>query len=107
MLISRDTRNQPFIEWEQSTCDGGAKRAWMQQRTGENDWAGTGRYINVVRCVDGRPAGNATDFPVWSSLPDDQLLIAFVASICAITGCPLPTEPAERAPMEAGEPAPV
>jgi len=90
--IKRDGKNQPYIEWEQS--EGAFKRAWIIRREdGEHrDWAGTGRYINVVRCNSpGHPGGNSTDFPVYgSSLSDEQLLTAFVHSICAMTGCPLP-----------------
>ena len=44
----------------------GFKRAWVQHREGEDkDWAGTGRYLNVVRVdeYDKGPSGNATDFP--------------------------------------------
>jgi hypothetical protein len=69
---------------------GGWKRAWIQDRSGsDKDWAGTGRYLNVVR-VDGPgigPGGNATDFPIFCDLPDEQILEAFVQSVCAITGC--------------------
>ena len=31
----------------QEACE---SRAWVQHRTGEDDWAGTQRYLNVVRC---------------------------------------------------------
>jgi hypothetical protein len=47
--------------------------------------------LTVVR-VEGLgagPSGNATDFPIFSNLPDDQILKAFVSAVCAITGCPL------------------
>jgi hypothetical protein len=90
--IQRDTKGQPFIEWEQAP--GGFKRAWIQRKTDpEKDWAKTpeGRYLNVVRieCLGAGPAGNATDFPIFSSLSDEQILQAFVTSVSAITGCPL------------------
>jgi len=89
--IQHDTKGQPFIEWEQAP--GGYKRAWIQRKTNpDKDWAGTGRYLNVVR-VEGLgvgPAGNATDFPIFSSLSDEQILEAFVSSVSAITGCQLP-----------------
>ena len=79
---------QLMIEWEMA--DGGWKRAWIQDRSGsDKDWAGTGKYLNVVR-VDGPgigPGGNATDFPIFCDLPDEQILEAFVQSVCAITGC--------------------
>ena len=93
MNIQQDSKHQPFIEWEQAP--GGYKRAWVQRRTDPaGDWANTpdGRYLNVVR-IERRgvgPAGNATDFPIFSGLPDEQILEAFVASVSAITGCRLP-----------------
>jgi hypothetical protein len=90
--IQRDTTGQPFIEWEQAP--GGYKRAWIQRRADPaRDWAKTpeARYLNVVRIEQlGRgPAGNATDFPVFCDLSDEQILEAFVVSISAITGCKL------------------
>lgn len=91
--IQRDTKNQPFIEWEQAP--GGFKRAWIQRKTDpDKDWASApdGRYLNVVRIdkLGGGPKGNATDFPVFSDLTDEQILEAFVASVSAITGCRIP-----------------
>src|SRR5690348_11003760 len=83
MDIQRDTKGQPFIEWEQAP--GGYKRAWIQRKTDpEKDWASTpgGRYLNVVRIgqLGEGPAGNATDFPIFSDLSDEQILEAFVIS---------------------------
>ena len=81
------------VEWEQAF--GARKRAWIQRKTDpEKDWAQTPerRYLNVVR-VDrssGNPAGNPTDFPIYSPLSDRQILEAFVSSVCAITGQQLP-----------------
>ena len=93
--IRRDKLEQKYLEWE--IGPGGFKRAWVQRRTGDKDWAKTpgGRYLNVVRVdePDKGPSGNATDFPIFSSLPDEQILVAFVSSVCAITGCEL-KEPA-------------
>ena len=89
--IQHDTKGQPFIEWEQAP--GGFKRAWIQHKSeAEKDWAGTGRYLNVVRIerLGGGPAGNPTDFPIFTTLSDEQILEAFVAAISAITGCRLP-----------------
>jgi hypothetical protein len=89
--IQTDGKGQPYIQWQQA--GEGWKRAWIQQRTGDDDWAGTGRYLNVVWALGptGGPRGNATDFPIFSTaLSDAQILEAFVAAICAITGCPLP-----------------
>jgi hypothetical protein len=92
MEIQRDGKGQAFIEWPQGP--NGFKRAWIQHKKGtEEDWANTpdGRYLNVVRIkqLGGGPAGNATDFPIYSALPDEQILVAFVASVSAITGCKL------------------
>lgn len=91
--IQPDGKGQPFIEWEQAP--GGYKRAWIQRKTDpDKDWARTpdGRYLNVVRIErpGGGPAGNATDFPIFSTLSDEQILEAFVAAVSAITGCRLP-----------------
>ena len=93
MRIQLDTKGQPFIEWQQAP--GGYKRAWIQRKTdSEKDWADApgGRYLNVVRIKElgGGSAGNATDFPILSDLPDEQILVAFVAAVSAITGCRLP-----------------
>ncbi len=91
MEIKKDTMGQPYIEWKQSKS--GLKRAWVQHRTADNDWASSPgrRYLNVVRvdAPDVGPAGKATDFPIFSNLSDEQILEAFVVSVCAITGCPL------------------
>lgn len=88
--IHRDGKNQPYIAWKIGSR--GYKRAWVQRREGHKDWARTGRYLNVVRVdsLDEGPAGNATDFPIFSKLPDEQILEAFVSAVCAITGCHLP-----------------
>lgn len=90
MRIERDTKDQPYIEWEQA--EGGFKRAWVQRKSDPaKDWAKSGRYLNVVRVEGPRlgPAGNPTDFPIFSSLPDEQILLAFVTAVSAITGCPI------------------
>lgn len=81
-------KKQPYIEWQQ--IEGAYKRAWIQRRTGEKDWAGSGRYLNVVRCQEkGRVGGNPTDFPIWNDLPDEDILRAFVHTVSAITGAKL------------------
>lgn len=87
MNIKKDNNGSPYIAWKQGKV--GSKRAWIQHRTGDKDWAGTGRYLNVARTeeLDGGPQGNAVDFPITSSLSDEQILEAFVQSVCAITGC--------------------
>jgi hypothetical protein len=90
--IKHDTMGQPYVEWEQAP--GGYKRAWIQRKTDpDKDWASArdARYLNVVRIerLGAGPAGNATDFPIFTDLPDDQILIAFVTTVSAITGCRL------------------
>jgi hypothetical protein len=94
MQIKKDGKGQLYIEWQQAA--GGYKRAWVQRRELDRDWANTpeGRYLNVVRIAElgTGPAGNATDFPIFSSLSDEQILIAFVTSVSAITGCALKDE---------------
>lgn len=93
LTIKHDQKGQPYIEWEQAP--GGYKRAWIQRKTdASKDWAQApdGRYLNVVR-VEGPgrgPGGQATDFPIFSDYSDEQILIAFVHSVAAITGCKLP-----------------
>lgn len=93
MEIKRDQKEQPYIEWEQAP--GGYKRAWIQTKDvpSEQNWADVpdGRYLNVVRIekLGGGPKGNATDFPIFSNLSDEQILLAFVTSVSAITGCKL------------------
>ncbi len=92
MQIQRDGNDQPYIEWEQAK--GGYKRAWIQRKSDpDKNWANVERYLNVVRCnKPGQPGGNATDFPIFNDLPDEQILEAFVHAACAITGCWLPRE---------------
>src|SRR5438270_5152824 len=88
--IQYDGNNQPYIQWQQGTR--GYKRAWIQHREGPADWAGTRRYLNIARTEgpESGPGGNATDFPIFSELDNEQVLEAFVAAVCAITGYPIP-----------------
>ena len=89
MQIKRDGKGQMMIEWEQTPA--GAKRAWIQHRTGTEDWANTGRYILVARTPGlGHGPAPGPDFPVHHDLPDDQALIAFVAAVCGVTGGNMP-----------------
>lgn len=87
MQIQKDKSGQPYIEWEQ--IKGIYKRAWIQRKVApDKNWAGTVRYLNVVRCNSrGHPGGNPTDFPIFNDLPDEQILEAFVHATSAITGC--------------------
>jgi len=96
MQIHRDKQGQAYVEW--AIAPNGFKRAWIQRRADpDKDWARTpqGRYLNVVRigALGEGPGGNATDFPIFSDLPDEQILVAFVHAVCAITGCALPIAP--------------
>jgi hypothetical protein len=87
MRIDRDKTGQPMIEWQQA--QGGWKRAWIRTAAPDTDWARTGRYLNVVR-VEAPftgTAGQSTDFPIFCDLPPEQILEAFVQSVCPITGC--------------------
>jgi hypothetical protein len=90
MIIQQDGKEQIFVEWNQGP--NGAKRAWIRHASPDTDWAGTGRYANVVRIdrLGAGPAGQSTDFPIFNDLPDQQVLISFVAAVCGITGCPIP-----------------
>ena len=89
MEIRKDTNGHLYIEWSQTGLSVHYKRAWVQHRTGDKDWAGTGRYLNVVRCKEpGRTGGNPTDFPIYNEmLTDEQILRAFVSMVNAITCC--------------------
>jgi hypothetical protein len=84
----KDGNGSLYVEWEQ--FGGHRKRAWIQRKTDPSmDWAQTPerRYLNVVRVKeDGNPGGNPTDFPIWYKLSDQQILEAFVLSVCSITG---------------------
>ncbi len=91
MKIYRDGKDQPYIDWAVGT--NGFKRAWIQRRGPDKNWAECpeSRYLNVVR-VEGLhtgPSGNATDFPIYSDLSDEQILIAFVHAVSAISGSKL------------------
>ena len=97
MQFGIDGKNQTYIEWEIGA--GGWKRAWVQDRSQDGpdkDWAGTGRYLNVVRIENpgGRPAGFPTDFPIYCQQSDRQILRAFVFAVTACTGGTLPDTPA-------------
>ncbi len=65
---------------------------WIQCRSpeSEKDWASAKdrRYINVARIEKpgGGPAGIPVDFPVFSDLPDEQLLLLLGYFIVALTG---------------------
>ena len=88
MKVNKDSNGHLYVEW----CQAGDayKRAWVQHKTGEKDWANTKRYLNVVRCnTPGHPGGNPTDFPIFNDLSDAQVLLSFVYAVNAITGCKL------------------
>ncbi len=62
------------------------RRAWVRRpKDSDKDYARTGRYLSVVRTetLESGPAGNATDFPIYNDLPDEQVQEAFVACISA------------------------
>lgn len=87
--VHKDGNGQLYVKWSQG-C-GGYKRTWIRRPTDpEKDWAGVGRYLNVVRVKEphraGRPAGNSTDFPISSDLADEQILVAFVTAVTTIIG---------------------
>src|SRR3546814_15246262 len=106
MKIQRDSKDQPFIEWQQGAS--GFKRAWIQRKPGTaKDWANAtdGRYLTVARVASrgAGPAGNATDFPIASSLPDEQALLAFVTAVSALSGCTLSPTGATRKAIGGGK----
>jgi len=74
--IHRDTNEQLCVSWEQAP--GGWKRAWVQYRTGDKDWAGTGRYVTIARCVDnGNNPAQGADTPIDlpTAISDREILI--------------------------------
>jgi hypothetical protein len=88
--IQQDGNGQPYIQWE--NAPGSFRRVWVRRPTSpDKDYAGTGRYLSVVRTqtIDSGPGGNATDFPIYNDLSDEQVVEAFVACISAITGAKL------------------
>lgn len=90
MKIHTDGQGQPYIQWH--VCNEYQVRAWVQRKIGEDDWARTGRYLNVARCNDvtGNPNGNPTVFPIFTTTPDDaQVLLGFAHAVCAVTGSKL------------------
>jgi hypothetical protein len=89
MPILKDNLGQPYIQWR--VTNSYHVRAWIQRKSGDDDWAGTKRYLNVDRCNDdmGNSNGNPTVFPVFHDVPDDQVLRGFELSVCAVTGCVL------------------
>ena len=92
MEIQKDGNGHSYIEWNQAGV--AFKRAWVQHKTGDADWADTGRYLNVVRCnTPGHPGGNPTDFPIFNQLPDEQILLSFVYAANSITGWSEPKSP--------------
>jgi len=99
MNIQHDGNNRPFIECEQMQSGGpgtgGFKRAWIRRPTpgSPQDWAGTGRYINVapIGGLGQGPAGQSADFPIFNRrISDDEALVTFVAAVCGFTGCAMP-----------------
>src|SRR5258708_6136872 len=88
--IQHDTKGQPYTEWEQAP--GIRKRAWIQRRDGEKDWAHHSRrqISETLYALTKLLQEILTDFPVFSQLPGQQVLEAFVGAVCAVTACPLP-----------------
>jgi hypothetical protein len=90
--IRKDGNSQAYIQWE--NAPGSFRRAWVRRpKDSDKVYARTGRYLSVVRTetLESGPAGNATDFPIFSDLPHEQVLEAFVACISAITGARIDT----------------
>lgn len=82
-----DGRGSSYVEWD--IAMGCHKRAWLQHRTGDRDWAGTSRYVNVTR-VEGLhqgPSGIPPVFPVFrEDVSDRRVLEDFVHGICGAVG---------------------
>lgn len=92
MNFHKDNNGALYVEWQQGPT-GGFKRAWIRTPAApDKDWAGTGRYINVamIPALGAGPGGPSADFPIFNALLDEQVLVAFVAAVCGVTGCPVP-----------------
>jgi hypothetical protein len=94
MEFYKDKKKLQCVRWK--IGKNAWKMAWIQDRSGEpeKDWAGTGRYLNVVRAVGEKtgPVGNATDFPIAKEMQhvsDIQILTSFVLAISTMTGRPV------------------
>ena len=82
-----DRRGSTYVEWEIGA--GIYKRAWVQHRIGDRDWALVGRYVNVTRIegLHSGPAGIPSDFPVYREGVDDRTVLSdFVDGICRAVG---------------------
>lgn len=91
MQFSTDGKGQPYVEWDIGA--GILKRAWIQHRKGTKDWAGTGRYLNVVRVEvpHAGPRGRAADFPIFDAdATANQILTDFVHAVCQAVRRPPP-----------------
>lgn len=82
----RDNNGSRYVEWNRGAQ--GLARAWINERTGDKDWAGSKRYLNAARVErpGGGPSGNSLDYPIWNDLSEDDILRAFVTSVSAICG---------------------
>jgi len=69
--------------------DGYFKRIWIQYRSGDRDWAGTGRYVNIGNWKDGRLVGIPQDLPVYRrDVTDAQIVFAIALVLNGTTGAP-------------------
>ncbi len=88
MKVEIDDLNQPMIKWEITPTRGACAR--IQHRAEpEKDWAKTGRYLNIgTTDSNGLRRGIPHDLPISSdcTFTDEQVLTAFVAAVCGITG---------------------
>jgi hypothetical protein len=77
-----------YLEWE--IGQGGLRRTWIKH--GVDGHGHPVRHLHVAKidAFDMEPGGSSTDFQIISHLSDEQILKAFVLSVCVITGCKLP-----------------
>ncbi len=87
--IQKDGKDSPTTNG--SRPPGGWKRLDSDEKwRGRLGWYK--RYPNVVRTADadGGPSGNATDFLSFLNSLTTNSHEAFVAAVCAVTGCRIP-----------------
>lgn len=87
MKIKRDGQDQPLVEWRPGNSGTVMKRAWIQNRQGAADWAGTGRYLNIGNFNNGVSQGHPQDFPILDpTLSDEQVLYGAPSMLAALAG---------------------
>ena len=84
--IHTDGNGQPYVEWSQG--HGGYKRAWIRRPADpDKDWAGVGRYLNVVRVA---PVRQDTGLSGWAQTGSMSVAWSLRGALSARTVTPCP-----------------